>query len=122
MVSRESSAAADAMEFTLPTGRVLRPYLPTMSNNPPTPHHLFCTEKLQAFMGAEYPQENEEEQEKRHRVITTLTQIFKDWVAGVCRTKGLPEEVACRAGGFEGPRKGEDCTAAAAARSICPGS
>ena len=66
----------------------------------PTPYDLMCSEKLMQIMSVESPQENEEEQYKRQRILSTITALFKDWVRSVYLQKELPEEMANNAGGL----------------------
>ena len=66
----------------------------------PTPFDLMASEKLEAFMAVASPTETQEEQDKRTRIITTFTALFRDWVRSVCLAKGYDAETANRAGGL----------------------
>ena len=66
----------------------------------PTPFDLMASEKLEAFMAVASPTETQEEQDKRERIITTFTALFRDWVRSVCLAKGYDAETANRAGGL----------------------
>jgi poly(A) polymerase len=66
----------------------------------PTAFDQMASEKLEAFMAVASPTETQEEQDKRTRIITTFTALFRDWVRSVCLAKGYDAETANRAGGL----------------------
>ena len=79
--------------------RTVRAAREPISVEPPSAFDLACSEKLLAYMATASPQESEAEQLKRVHVLSSIDEIFKDWVRSVCLSKGLPPEVANAAGG-----------------------
>lgn len=76
-----------------------KPSNEAISVAPPTEFDLLCEERLVQFMAEAVPTFSEEEQLKRMQILSTITNIFEDWVRSVCLSKGLPPEVANAAGG-----------------------
>ena len=79
--------------------RELRPHNKPISEEPPSPFDIACSERLKQFMATESPQESAEEQRKRAEILANLASIFEEWVCSVCLSQGLPEETANAAGG-----------------------
>jgi len=79
--------------------QALRPSYDAISSSAPSPFEIVCSEKLKAYMAEASPQLTQEEQLHRMNILSTLTNIFCDWVRSVCLSQGLPPEVANVAGG-----------------------
>ena len=57
------------------------------------------SDKLFNYMQGASPQETQAEQQKRSTVMAEITELFRAWVASVCESKGVPHELAIKAGG-----------------------
>jgi poly(A) polymerase len=77
-----------------------KPSYEAISLAAPSEFDLRCEERLVQFMAEAVPTFSEEEQHQRMHILSTITNIFEDWVRSVCLSKGLPPEVANAAGGM----------------------
>ena len=80
-------------------GRRLKPQHNPISEDEPTADDLRWSDKLWNYMQEASPQESIAEQQKRSNVMAEITTLFKAWVTSVCESKGVPHELAIKAGG-----------------------
>ena len=102
--ARTASSAADApmpprRDFPMLGGRRLKPAFDPISEDEPTADDLRWSDKLWNYMQEASPQESIAEQQKRSTVMGEITTLFKAWVTSVCESKGVPHELAIKAGG-----------------------
>jgi hypothetical protein len=86
-------------EYPMLGGRRLKPAFEPISEEPPTADELRWSDKLWNYMQEASPQETLAEQQARANIMHQITTMFREWVHSVCLSKGLPPEVAERAGG-----------------------
>jgi len=80
-------------------GRRLKAAFDPISEDPPTDDDVRWSDKLFNYMQGASPQETQAEQQKRSTVMAEITELFRAWVASVCESKGVPHELAIKAGG-----------------------
>ena len=86
-------------DFPTLGGRRLKPAHDPISEDEPTDDDLRWSDKLWNYMQEASPQETIAEQQKRGNVMAEITTLFKAWVTSVCESKGVPHELAIKAGG-----------------------
>ena len=86
-------------EYPMLGGRRLKPQHNPISEDEPTADDLRWSDKLWNYMQEASPQESIAEQQKRSNVMAEITTLFKAWVTSVCESKGVPHELAIKAGG-----------------------
>ena len=80
-------------------GHRLKAAFDPISEDPPTDDDVRWSDKLFNYMQGASPQETQAEQQKRSTVMAEITELFRAWVASVCESKGVPHELAIKAGG-----------------------
>ena len=86
-------------DFPMLGGRRLKPAHDPISEDEPTADDVRWSDKLWNYMQEASPQETIAEQQKRGSVMAEITTLFKAWVTSVCESKGVPHELAIKAGG-----------------------
>lgn len=81
-----------------PTKR--KPVVKAHSSAGPTSFDRTLDGSLEEYMSVEMPLETDAEQQRREKVLAALRDMFTEWVAEVCLSKGLPADHARDAGGM----------------------